>query len=281
MSTAIEPTANERSAPGAGRNAARPLPRGAVPAVFRAVQILDALAAAHGPLSLAELTRRLGLPKSSVLAICTSLTQTGMLSRLDNGAYRLGVHLVDLSHAYLSNIDVTREFVDTWDALDMPPDEGIVLGVLNGTDVVYVACRNGNLPLGVTYRIGMRLPANCTATGKALLSTLSDAQIRALYRGVEPGKLTAHSHATLKALLADLRATRLRGYAIDDEETREGMRCFGAPVFDASGSHAIAAVAVSTLKRPDGRGDNPAIPQAVLEFSRALSKRLGATGALL
>ena len=274
-------TADEKFAPGNGADAARRVPKGTVPAVLRAVQVLDALAAERGPLSLAELTLRLGLPKSSVLAQCNTLTLTGMLSRLENGGYRLGVHLVDLSHAYLANIDLTREFVDTWEALDMPPGEGIVLGVLDGTDVIYVACRNGSLPLGVTYRIGMRLPAHCTATGKALLSTLPDERLRALYRDVELEKLTSRSHGTLKALLADLRETRLRGYAIDSEETREGMCCFGAPVFDASGSHAIAAVAVSTLKRPDGGDAGEAVSRAVLEFSRALSKRLGAKGKLL
>lgn len=274
-------TASKMSVPGDADDAARRVSKGTVPAVLRAVQVLDALAAERGPLSLAELTLRLGLPKSSVLALCNTLTLTGMLSRLENGGYRLGVHLVDLSHAYLANIDLTREFVDTWETLDMPPGEGIVLGVLDGTDVVYVACRNGRLPLGVTYRIGMRLPAHCTATGKALLSTLPDERIRSLYRGVALEQLTTHSHGTLKALLADLEATRLRGYAIDSEETREGMCCFGAPVFDAAGSHAIAAVAVSTLKHPGQDGGNPAVTQAVLEFSRALSKRLGAKGKLL
>ena len=69
---------------------------------------------------------------------------------------------------------------------------------------------------------------------------------------------------------------RLKGYAIDDEEVREGMCCIGAPVFDSSGSYAIAAVAVSTLKRPDEQQrEHPAV-RAVLEFSRILSKRLGA-----
>ena len=103
----------------------------------------------------------------------------------------------------------------------------------------------GSLPLGVTYRIGMRLPAHCTATGKALLSTLPDEQIRALYRGAELGKLTTHSHSTLTGLLADLNTTRLRGYAIDNEETREGMCCFGAPVFDASGDSPTERAAAS------------------------------------
>lgn len=256
------------------------LPRGVVPSILKAVQILDTLAVAKAPMTLAELTQHLGLPKSSVLALCTTLTLTGMLSRLDSGAYQLGTHLLDLSHAYLANIDLTKEFISTWDALAMPSDEGIVLGVLDGTDVVYVACRNSDSPLGVTYRIGMRLPANCTATGKALLSTLPDERVRALYRDTVPERLTRHSHATLKALLKDLQATRIRGYAIDDEETREGMCCFGAPVFDSSGSYAIAAVAVSTLKRPGDSGDKPPVMRAVLEFARVLSKRLGAKGKL-
>ncbi|MCX7171770.1 MAG: IclR family transcriptional regulator, partial [Proteobacteria bacterium] len=177
--------------------------------------------------------------------------------------------------------DLTREFVSTWDALAMLPGEGIVLGVLDGMDVIYVACRNGDRPLGVTYRIGMRLPASCTATGKALLSTLPDERVRAIFRNRGLEKLTTHSHATLKALLKDLQTTRLRGYAIDDEETREGMCCFGAPVFDASGNHAVAAVAVSTLKRSTQRGGKHSMPQAVQEFARALSKRLGAKGRLL
>lgn len=260
---------------------ARNLPKGMVPSILKAVQILDTLAAARGPMTLAELTQHLELPKSSVLALCTSLTVTGMLGRLDGGAYQLGTHLMDLSHAYLANIDLTKEFIGTWDALAMPPGEGIVLGVLDATDVVYVACRNSDSPLGVTYRIGMRLPANCTATGKALLSTLPDERVRALYHGKGLEKLTPHSHGTLKALLKDLHATRLRGYAIDNEETRQGMCCFGAPVFDSSGSYAIAAVAVSTLKRPGENGVTPPVIQAVLEFAAALSKRLGAKGKFL
>ncbi|MFA6311907.1 MAG: IclR family transcriptional regulator [Sterolibacterium sp.] len=260
---------------------ARNLPKGVVPSILKAVQILDTLAMAKGPMTLAELTQRLELPKSSMLALCTSLTLTGMLSRLDSGAYHLGTHLLDLSHAYLGSIDLTKEFVSTWDSLAMPPGEGIVLGVLDATDVVYVACRNSDSPLGVTYRIGMRLPANCTATGKALLSTLPDERVRTLYRNKTLDQLTPHSHVTLKALLKDLHATRLRGYAIDDEETREGMCCFGAPVFDSSGSYAIAAVAVSTLKRPGESGGKPPVTEAVLDFARILSKRLGAKGKLL
>lgn len=257
------------------------MPKGTVPAVLKAAQVLDTLAASREPMSLAQLTKALGLPKSTVLGLCTTLTATGLATRHDNGSYHLGTRLVDLAHAYLSNIDLTKEFSSTWDALAMLPGEGVVLAVLDGTDVVYVACRNGNLPLGVTYRIGMRLPAHCTATGKALLSTLPDERVRAIYRDTELCRLTPHSHTTVKAMLKDLHETRLRGYAIDDEETREGMCCFGAPVFDSSGSYAIAAVAVSTLKHPGNGAKTPPAVRAVLEFARVLSQRLGGKGRLL
>lgn len=258
----------------------KPPPKGTVPSILKAVQILDTLAASREPMSLAELTQRLELPKSSTHALCASLTLSGLLMRQDNGSYRLGTRLVELAQAYLSNVDLTGEFSRTWDELGLLPGEGAVLAVLDGRDVVYVACRNSDRPLGVTYHIGMRLPAHCTATGKALLSTLADDALRDLYRGARLQRLTAYSHGSVKGLIEDLQKIRLRGYAIDDEELREGMRCYGAPVFDSTHSHAAAAVAVSTLKHPDGGEQNEPAIHAVLQFARVLSTRLGATGKL-
>ncbi|MGH8771566.1 MAG: IclR family transcriptional regulator, partial [Burkholderiales bacterium] len=152
-------------------------PKGVVPAVARAVRLLDILAAAREPLTLAALTSLLQLPKSTTHSLCSTLVQAGLLTRFETGAYHLGSHVMDLAHAYLSRIDLTAEFVKVWDSMAMLPEETIILSVLDGTDVVYLACRNGSRPLGVTFRIGMRLPANCTATGKALLSTLTPARI--------------------------------------------------------------------------------------------------------
>ncbi|MEX2337756.1 MAG: IclR family transcriptional regulator [Aquisalimonadaceae bacterium] len=257
------------------------LPKGAVPAVIKAVSILDAIADAGEPLSLAQLTRLLDQPKSSLLALCNTLVHVGFVKRLDNGAYQLDTHLVDLAHAYLSNIDVTREFSTAWDSLGVHSGEGGVLAVLDKTDVVYVACRTSDLPLGVNYRIGMRLPAHCAATGKALLSTLPDERIRALYGNTPLTQLTRHSIGTVDALLEDLHQTRLRRYAIDDEETREGMRCYGAPVFDSPGSHAIAAVAVSTLKHPSDNSRDMTLVDTLLRLANELSSRLGAHGRLI
>ncbi|MDE2439940.1 MAG: IclR family transcriptional regulator [Betaproteobacteria bacterium] len=249
------------------------LPKGSVPAIFKAVQVLDTLAVAREPLSLATLTQRLGLPKSSLLSLCNSLCETGLARRTERGNYELGNRVLDFANAYLRTTDITKEFVHAWDEMHEFHDEGVVLAVLDGTDAVYVGCRNGRLPLGVSYRIGMRMPACCTATGKALLSTLPEAQVKLLYRGVTLPSLTPSSHAKLKSLIDDLAGIRLRGYAVDDEETREGMYCIGAPVFDAGG-HAIAAVAVSLLKA-EGDSKRRQMTDAVQNLADVLSRRMG------
>ena len=226
----------------------RNLPKAVVPSVLKAVRLLDEVAASRDPLSLGELCARLELPKSSTHSLCNSLTLAGLLKRQDDGTYHLGTHIVDLAHAYLSRTDITREFGQALDTLEFFDEEGAVLAVRDGADVVYVACRNGRLPVGLTYRIGMRLPTSCTATGKALISTLGDDEIRRLFRDKPLPKLTARSCGSINALLQELQEVRAQGFALDSEETREGMCCVGVPILDPGRGQAIPAVAVSMLK---------------------------------
>lgn len=241
----------------------RDLPKSVVPSVLKAARLLDEVAASREALGLGELAARLGLPKSSTLGLCTSLTVAGLLKRFDDGSYHLGTHLVDLAHAYLARTDLAKEFAQALDAIGTFDEEGAVLAVRDGTDVVYVACRNGSLPVGITYRIGMRLPVSCTATGKALIASLGDAEIRQLFRGARLPRLTTKSCRSITALLEEMRTVRRQGYATDNEETRDGMCCIGVPIVDPDGGPALAAVAVSMLK---GSGTSRKREQAVEEL---------------
>lgn len=250
-------------------------PKGSVPALERGIAVLDALAASNDPLSLAALTARVALPKSTVLGICATLVHGGLLARRADGSYQLGVRIVDLAHAYLSKADVTTEFVASFDALPPMPEETVVLAVLDGLDVVYVACRNGTHGLSLNYRIGMRLPATCTASGKALLATISDETVADRYRG-SLQSLTDFSITAMPRLLADLADARERGYAEDREETRVGMCCIGAPVFDASRRHAIAAVAISMVSAEFDSPKRDETIRRVRDLAAHLSSRLGA-----
>lgn len=252
----------------------RELPKAVVPSVLKAARLLDELAASREALTLGELAVRLDLPKSSTLGLCTSLTVVGLLRRYDDGAYHLGTHLVDLAHAYLTRTDLTREFEQALDALKVFDEEGAVLAVRDGADVVYVACRNGNLPVGITYRIGMRLPVSCTATGKALISTLGDAEIRQLFRGQRLPRLTDKSCRSVAALLDDIRAVRAQGFATDNEEARDGMCCIGVPIADPAGGPALAAVAVSMLKGTGTPRKREQMVTTLQELARMLAHSL-------
>lgn len=251
-------------------------PKGHVPALIRAIDVLEALAAAPEPLSLAALTARVGFPKSSVLGICATLVYGGLLARRSDGCYQLGPRLVDLGSAYLAKADVTAEFVAAFDALPpMTGDETVVLAVLDGADVVYVAARNGSHGLSLNYRIGMRLPATCTASGKALLSTLDDDAVRAKFPETLP-TLTDRSVRERSALIHELAIARERGYAEDREETRAGMCCIGAAVFGAASRQAIAAVAISLVRVEFDSPKRAETVARVREIADYLSARLGA-----
>ncbi|MGB6009088.1 IclR family transcriptional regulator [Castellaniella sp.] len=250
----------------------------AAPAVGRATAILDLIARTGSPQSLADLTHALQLPKSSLHGLCATLEQLNLLTRLESGQVTLGPHVMMWANAFLAHIDITQEFFASWDEMRVLPEETITLSVRDGREVAYIACRNGSRPLGYTFRTGMRIPAVYTATGLAMLSTLPDQGVRKLFdrsSGEWPAPLTVKGLRNLEELLQELHAVRQRGYSIDREGVREGMYCFGAPVFDSHNPEAVAGVAVSILANEvDGKLEEGA-GQAMRRLADRLSERLG------
>ncbi len=220
-----------------------------VPAVTRAVAILDALAAAEGvPMSVSEIARQLGLPKSSTANLCASLEETGLAAR-SNGGFTLGRKLVELGGRYLSTMDQVREFYELCRRAPRLSRETARVAVLDGLDVLYLARYDGTQPLRLTANIGDRFPATCTATGKAILATLEPAVVADRLRGQAAlPMLTDRSIATVPALMEELATTRDRGYAIDDEETTSGVLCLAVPVSAFRLDAAPFAISVTVLK---------------------------------
>lgn len=246
-----------------------------MPSVLRAGRILDALASGEPRATLASLSKNLGIPRSSTLAVCNSLVETGLLARDPDGLYRLGPHTLELSRAFLSQTDFHSEFQRVVSELGLLAEQTLVCAVLRDRDVVYIGRRTGTSPLGVSYEIGMRLPAHCTATGLSMLSTLAEARVEELYEGVELERLTDHSISSVEELRERLVAVRDTGYAVDDGETTPGMICIGAPVRDDAGA-AAGAVAVSLPKAARDKRELPAVARDVQRIADAISRGLGA-----
>lgn len=246
-----------------------------VPAVTRALALLDRLAAQREPMSLAQLTSELALPKSSVHGLCNTLMSFGYLRRQPDGAFLIGPRVMSLAEAFVSGTDVAQEFAALWADARVAPEETVVLSVLNGADALYVAVRNSARPLGLAFNVGMRLPAYLSGSGKAMLAQRSPDEVRKLFADGLHTHLTRKGPREIDGLLKELAQTRKRGYSIDDETVREGVYSFGAPVFDASGQ-AVAGVAVCINKALLGADRGERHREAVLKVARTLSQRLGA-----
>jgi DNA-binding IclR family transcriptional regulator len=204
------------------------------------------------------------------------LVNAGLVARLDNGAFQLGTRVMDLAHAYMARTDFTAEFQAIVGAAAPMPEESLVLSVLDGADIVYVGCRNGTRPFGFNFRIGMRLPANCAASGKAMLATLPAGRVIDLALARSFYALTPKSVTQTKPLLEQLAQVRLLGYAVDNEETRQGMVCIAAPVFGPMSNEAVAAVAVSCPKSSLKANRKAEAVRTVMHLAAEISRRMGA-----
>ena len=245
-----------------------------MPAVTRALSLLDRLARQREPMSLAELTSELALPKSSVHGLCNTLMSFGYLRRQPDGAFLIGPRVMNLAEAFVSGTDVAQQFSALWADAGAAPEETVVLSVLSGTDALYVAVRNSARPLGLAFNVGMRLPAYLSGSGKAMLAQHEPDDVRRRFSEGLHARLTRKGPRDLPALLKELALTRRRGFSVDDETVREGVYSFGAPVFDASGA-TVAGVAVCINKVLLGADGGERYRQAAQNVAQTLSQRLG------
>jgi len=219
------------------------------PAVTRAALILDVMAQAAGePMGPSELARRLGLPKSSIANVCGALAEAGFVRRVGTG-FTLGRRLAELGGAYLATVDQVQEFYDAARQLPTGSEETVQLAVLDGLEVTYLARHDGRQPVRLTSGIGRRLPAFSTATGKAALASLGDADLTARLEGITTfPRPTRKAHGSVDELLADIAEIRRRGYAMDDEETMEGVVCYGVVIPSRPTGDGPLAASITLLK---------------------------------
>lgn len=246
-----------------------------VPALVKATQILDLITREARPLRSAEIARMLALSKSTVHVLCGTLLDLGLLARVGGAHFAIGPHALRWAGAFQSQSDLATEFNRVWDELNLLPEETVTLSILDGRDVVYIACRNGTRPIGVSFRAGMRLPAPYTATGKAILSTMDETELRRLFAADWPAPLTRASVRDVEALIAEFAGIRARGFSIDHGQSREGASCFGAAVYASPAGPAAAGVAVALLTASASDTAIAETGEAVRRLASRLSRRLG------
>jgi IclR family acetate operon transcriptional repressor len=242
----------------------------------KGLHILEVLAGAEAAdgLTLTELSRVLGMHRTTLLRFLATLRARGYVDRdPESDRYRLGMHLLSLVSVLLSGLDVRQQARPYLRALRDRTQEMVHLAVLDHSDVLSVERIDGRQPLSLQTGIGARRPAYCSASGKAILAHLADDELDPiLASGMPP--VTARTITSVEAMREHLVEVRRHGYAIDDEERIEGVRCVAAPVFGYE-QRVLAAVSIAApaLRLPDDRVSE--LGEEVRKTAEAVSRRLG------
>ncbi len=254
----------------------QPLPsRYTIQVLAKALDLLEALGQARAGLTLAELSRRLELPKSSVFRYLATLEARGYVEKVpETDRYRLGLRLFEIGNLVASHFDVTefalpfmRKLVETF-------RETVNLAVLYQGEVVYLQILESTRSMRMSAQPGQRNLCHSTALGKALLAYLPESERQAIVAQHGLPALTPRTITTVEQLQEELARVRHRGYAIDDIENEEGVRCVAAPIFNYRGEP-IAAISISGPADRMPYGQMELMGKELLAGTRAISRRLG------
>ena len=246
-----------------------------IQSVARALFIINTLAEARGELALNEIATRLSLAKSTVHALISTLKDFGYIEQSDfAGKYRLGLRLFEVGQIVAQGWEVRAVAAPYITKLLEQLLETVHLAVIDKLEVLYIDKRESGRSLRIVSQVGMRLPAHCTGVGKVLMAYLSPEERAELINGKGLSRFTKNTLTDVKTLEDELTRIRMQGFAIDNEEIMDGLRCVAAPIRDQTGK-VISAISLSgPVSRMEGEWFENAI-LSVTKTAKEISFGLG------
>src|SRR5258706_130835 len=193
--------------------------------VANAIRLTKAFSEQEYEMGISALAARLGLAKSTVHRLATTLVEYDILEQnRETGKYRLGLALFELGALVRRKMDAASESRGQMHALVESTGETVQLAVLDHLSVLYIRIRESRQAVRMSSSPGSRAPAHCTSVGKVLLARQPHEVVR---QGIDSGlpRYTENTITAPDALIEELAVVRSRGYAIDDEEIDVGLRC--------------------------------------------------------
>ena len=245
-----------------------------VPAVERALAILELLASSRGGMTLPEVAAELRLPKSSVHCLLVTLERGRYLYRNDRTSrYTFGSRLFSLANLSLSGLQIRQCAAPHMRTLTEHTSLTTHLAILERNEAVLVEKVEPPGVYKMATWLGKRMDLHCTSLGKALISHLPEDELARVFRETGLPRHNDNSIVSLRKLKEELARSRRLGYYVDDEEDEVGYRCIGAPVFDASGQPA-GAVSISGTTM-EVREDNwKSLAKEVVRTAEAITRSL-------
>lgn len=244
--------------------------------VGNGARLLKAFLSREKEIGVSELARRLGLGKSTVHRLLTTLVAEGLVEKNhETGAYRLGLVMFELGEAVRVHMDLHAAVGPVLAALREETHEGCQVGVLDGHEVVYVDRLESSQTLRLFNETGRRVPVHTTSSGKVLLAHLSEEELARVLEAASPlAQMTPRSVTDPEVLREELTRIRARGWAEAVEEREVGVASIAAPIRDASG-RVVAAVSIGAPAARMGAQQRRRLAEVVMEAGEAASRRLG------
>lgn len=247
----------------------------AVPAVEKALTILEVLAESRAGMSLPDLVQQTGIPKSSVHCLLVTLERRGYIHRnRTTGRYMFSTRLFSLANMSLIGLNLREQATPHLRSLATQTGLTVHMAILERGEAVVVSKFE---PLGI-FRlatwIGKRMDVHCTSLGKALIAHLPKAEVAALLKAHGMPRHNENTIASADKLLRDLTLTAERGYALDDEEDEIGLRCIGVPILDHEDA-VIAAISVAGTTQQVTRDNLSSLSRMLTACATRISEAMG------
>lgn len=217
---------------------------GGVQSIGRAFAILEEIARSREGISLAELSKRVGLHNSTTFHLVKTMVSLGYVRQLKDKRYRVGRPLFALAASSLDDIEMVSLATPVLEDLSRETGESGHFAVRMGESVVVIARTSGAGAFQLTDRVGVVRPANCTALGKIVLAALRPEQLERFLQRAELKPFTPKSIVEVDKLRQEIDEVRRAGLAFDDGEFDSELRCVAVPVRDFTGQ-VIGAIGIS------------------------------------
>jgi DNA-binding IclR family transcriptional regulator len=242
--------------------------------VANSLRLIKAFSEDEYEIGISDLAKRLGLAKSTVHRLASTLLEEGMLEQNPvDGKYHPGLALFELGAMVRRKMDFTMEARPFLRTLMEKTGETVHLAILDHDSILYIITHESKQALRMGSKVGTRVPAHSTAVGRALLAFQPEEELERIIALGLPAS-TPKTIVETKALHRELATVRARNYAIDDEESEIGLRSIAAPIR----IHTGAVVAAISIAGPVHRMTRKALlgwSRELVDAADAVSQRLG------
>jgi len=244
-----------------------------VASVDRAVELLLLLESASRDMGITELSKLLGVQKSTVHNLVQTLLARDFVRQTDSGRITLGFRLMRLGAAAAERLDIRRLADPILRELAIESNEYVLLAVLNRSEVTIIDSVAPQRSSFIVPRIDFSQTFHCTALGKIFLAFGTE-QIRQEILKKPFSRYTSYTLVSEESIAAEILKIRGQGFAVSCNETIEGVTCIGAPVFNAHGKlEAAVSISSATARLSDDRYNEMA--DILKEKAAAISKQIG------